>query len=150
MRPTHRIPFAGHPNVRATHRTTTEITTEAALTLQGDCIVGVGSGGGCAALPAGIKDALRHAGSHVRITIMVGSNRFVIRGRGDPRLLLEHPADIVIRKSTFLCPRTLAVDCDAASIDMPREMVRDLQDGARGVLTVEVECIPEKIAGAAI
>ena len=140
MRATCRIPFSGHPNVRSTHRTTTEITTEESLTPRGDCIVGVGAGMGCFALPDEMKQVLRQSGSRVCITIRVGTHSFVIRGRGDPGLTLQHHSDMVIRKSTFLCPRTLAVECDAASIDMPREMVRDLRDGMDGVMTIDVDC----------
>ena len=139
MRHVFEVPFAGHPNVRSTHRTTTEITVEPSLTPRGDCIVGVGAGAGCAGLPADVKGAIRRAGSRVRVTVAVGQNRFVIRGRGDPGLSLEHPTDMVVRKSGFLCPRTLAVGCDAASVDMPREMVRDLRRGAGGVLVIEVD-----------
>ena len=36
------IPFFGHPNIRSLHGRTIEITREPHLTLQGDCIVGVG------------------------------------------------------------------------------------------------------------
>ena len=140
MRATCQIPFAGHPNVRSTHRTTTEITVEESLTPRGDCIVGVGAGMGCSALPGDIKQILRRGDSRVRITIRVGVRSFMIRGRGDPGLALEHHSDMVIRKSTFLCPRTLAVECDAASIDMPREMVRDLREGMGGVMTIDVDC----------
>lgn len=140
MRATCQIPFAGHPNVRATHRTTTEITVEGSLTPRGDCIVGVGAGIGCSALPDDVKHILRRGDSRVRITIRVGARSFVIRGRGDPGLALEHRSDMVIRKSAFLCPRTLAVECDAASVDMPREMAQDLREGAGGVMTIDVDC----------
>lgn len=140
MLATCRIHFAGHSNVRSTHRTTTEITTEESLTPRGDCIVGVGAGMGCSALPDDMKQMLRRGDSRVRIAILVGTRRFVIRGRGDPGLTLEHRSDIVIRKSTFLCPRTLAVECDAASVDMPREMVRDLRGGMGGVMTIDADC----------
>ena len=37
------IAFSGHENILATHSRTIEITTDKKLTLQGDCIVGVGS-----------------------------------------------------------------------------------------------------------
>ena len=140
MRATCRIPFSGHPNVRSTHRTTTEITTEESLTSRGDCIIGVGAGMGCSALPDAVKQALMKSDSRVCITIRVGARSFAIQGRGDPGLSLEHRSDIVIRKSTFLCPRTLAVECDAASVDMPREMVMDLRNCMGGVMTIDVDC----------
>lgn len=133
------VPFRGHPNIRSTHRTTTEITVDGSLSVRGDCIVGVSAGCGCAGLPDGLKAALRDPDTRVRITVMVGGSEFAITGRGDPGLALEHPTDMVIRKSVFTCPRTLAVGCDAASIDIPREMIMDLRAGADGVLRVEAE-----------
>ncbi len=132
------ISFCGHHNVRATHGTTTEITTEKSLTPRGDCIVGVGASSGCAGLPADIKRALRDRNVVVRVDIVVGSRTFTINGRGDPHLTLEHPDDIVIRKSGFVCPRTLAVHCDAAANDMPRDMTECLQKGQGGVLHLSV------------
>ena len=41
----------GHVNVRATHRSTFEVTREPSLTPRGDCIVGVSSEVGAAGLP---------------------------------------------------------------------------------------------------
>lgn len=134
----HVLPFYGHPNIRSTHRTTTEITTESHLSVKGDCIVGVSADSGCAGLPDIIKDGLRNSASTVVITISVGDARFVITGKGDARLTLTHPYDIVIRKSSFVCSRTLAVGCDMASADMPRGMVRALQKGTRGTMSISV------------
>lgn len=134
----HTLRFHGHPNIRSTHRTTTEITTEPHLSVRGDCIVGVTADSGCASLPDTIKKGLRNPDSSVRISIMVGDARFDITGRGDARLTLTHPHDIVIRKSTFVCSRTLAVCCDMASADMPRSMVRDLQKGMEGTMSISV------------
>ena len=133
------IPFKGHHNIQATHRTTTEITVDSSLSVQGDCIVGVSAGCGCAGLPDDLKTALRNPATRVRVAISVGENEFVITGRGDPNIDLKHPADIVIRKSRFTCPRTLAVGCDVASIDMPRRMVRDLRAGHSGTLSVTTQ-----------
>ena len=135
----HTISFRGHPNIRATHKTTIEITVDHSLSVRGDCIVGVSAGCGCAGLPDDLKMALRNPATRVRVTISVGGNEFVITGRGDPNIVLEHPTDIVIRKSGFTCPRTLAVGCDVASTDMPRQMVRDLRAGHGGTLSVAAE-----------
>ncbi len=133
------VSFRGHPNIRATHKTTTEITVDPSLSVRGDCIVGVSAGCGCAGLPDDLKAALRNPATRVRVTISVGENEFVITGRGDPNIALDHPTDMVIRKSGYTCPRTLAVGCDAASTDMPRQMVRDLRAGHGGTLSVTAE-----------
>ena len=136
----HTIPFRGHPNVRSLHAMTIEITTDGDLTPRGDCIIGVGAATGCGGLPEDIKNALRRDGARVRITLSVDGHTFEVEGRGDRRLELSHPGDIVVRKSSYVCPRTMAIGCNAASDDIPREMVRSLRDpGAAGLMSICVE-----------
>lgn len=133
------IPFYGHKNVRGLHPRTIEITTEPDLTLQGDCIIGVNADCGCKRIPAEIKKRLKREDAVVTITIQVDGKSFQIRGKGHPDLKLENPHDIVIRKSGFVCPRTLAVGCDLASDDIPRQMIKMLQDPkTKGLFIIEV------------
>ncbi|MBM3906152.1 MAG: DUF371 domain-containing protein [Thaumarchaeota archaeon] len=133
------IPFSGHENVRALHTRTIEITTEPDLTLQGDCIVGVGADHGCVSIPEKLKQKLRRSESKITITIQVDREEFVIEGKGHEDLRLENPHDIVIRKSNFLCPRTLAIGCDKASDDIPRKMIKKLQNPkTKGLFVIEV------------
>ncbi len=133
------VEFRGHPMVRASHPTTIEVTTEDYLTENGDCIIGVAASKGCAQLDSRVKEGLRREGSKVSIRIVVGDQSFRVSARGDPRLGLSHPHDMVIRKSDFVSDRTLAVRADAASRDMPRQMVRLLKDRATvGRLEIEV------------
>jgi len=133
------IPFFGHANVRAFHPRTIEITTEPDLTLQGDCIVGVSSNCGCKEIPIDLKEKLRRSESKITITIQVENEKFVIEGHGHEDLKLENPHDIVIRKSSFLCPRTLAIGCNKASDDIPREMIKKLQNPkTKGLFVIEV------------
>lgn len=133
------IAFYGHQNVRAFHPRTIEITTEPDLTIQGDCIIGVRAECGCKDIPQIIKERIKRSESQITITVQVNGKEFQIVGRGHDELKLENPHDIVIRKSNFLCPRTLAVNCDKASNDIPREMIEDLQDPkTKGLLVLEV------------
>ena len=133
------IRFHGHPVVRAEHATTIEITTEEHLTENGDCIVGVGASMGCAGLQAETKAALRREEAKVTLRIRVREMVFELKARGDPRLELTHPHDMVIRKSPFVSDRTLAVSANAAAVDLPREMVRTLTDPkVSGFLEIEV------------
>lgn len=133
------IPFHGHENIRSLHPKTIEITTESHLTTNGDCIIGVQASSGCNDLPEKMKLLLQDSKSTVRCTILVKDLSFRITGRGDERLALTNPHDIVIRKSSFVCPRTLATNCDAASDQVPRQMVRALQaPDSRGIFVIEV------------
>jgi uncharacterized protein len=134
------ITFRGHPNVQSLHAKTVEITRDEHLTLRGDCIIGVRASKGCADLDEPLKRRLRANVSLVKIEIMVGGETFTIAGRGDERLSLLNQRDIVIRKTNFACPRTVSVRCDKASSDVPRKMVKLLQDSnEKGIFRITVE-----------
>ena len=134
------IGFSGHENIRSNHQKTIEITKESHLTPRGDCIIGVNAKSSCADLPEELKNKLKSNKSKVSFSIKVGSEEFVIEGRGHPDLILTHTEDIVIRKSDFICPRTLAIKCDRASNLLPRSMVTQLQDPKTvGIFTIAVE-----------
>ena len=134
------IKFSGHKNIRSNHQKTIEITKESDLTPQGDCIVGVNAKSGCADLPEELKNKLKNPESKVTFSIKVGDEDFQIEGKGHPDLILTHTEDIVIRKSDFICPRTLAVKCDKASDLLPRSMVTQLQDpNTIGIFTIIAE-----------
>ena len=134
------IKFSGHENIRSNHQKTIEITKESHLTPQGDCIVGVNAKSSCADLPKELKNKLKNPESKVTFYIKVGDDDFVVEGRGHPDLILTHTEDIVIRKSDFICPRTLAIKCDKASDLLPRSMVTRLQDPKTvGIFTIVVD-----------
>ena len=125
--------------VRALHPTTIEVTTDDHLTPRGDCIIGVGAAKGCAQISEPVKTALRSSGARVTIRILVGGLRHTVLAMGDPGLELTNPHEMVIRKSTFLSDRTLALRADCAARDIPRPMVRLLTDpNATGDLEIEV------------
>ena len=134
------IKFSGHENIRSNHQKTIEITKESHLTPQGDCIVGVNATSSCADLPDELKQKLKDPNSKISFLIKVGEHEFHVTGRGHENLILSHTEDIVIRKSNFVCPRTLAVKCDKASDLLPREMVHSLQKpGAKGTFVITVD-----------
>ena len=122
------IEFSGHENIRSNHARTIEITKDSHLTPRGDCIIGVNATSSCADLPSELKEKLKDPKSVVSFFIKVGTHEFVIHGNGDKDLTFTHTEDIVIRKSSFVCPRTLAVRCDKASDVIPREMIALLQN----------------------
>ena len=120
------VVFRGHPMVRALHPTTIEVTTEEDLTARGDCIIGVAADKGCEQLGEAARAAIRTAGARVRIKILVGGLQFVVKARGDPGLQLSDRHEMVVRRSSFLSERTLAVHADFAARDIPRPMIRML------------------------
>jgi len=133
------IPFYGHENIRSLHPKTIEITTESHLTVNGDCIIGVNADYGCNDMPERMKTLLQNSKSSVDCTITVKDFSFKVKGKGNDKLTLKNPHDIVIRKSSFVCPRTLATNCDSASNAIPRQMVKLLQNSeTKGVFLIEV------------
>lgn len=118
----------GHPNITARHKTAMEITCEEHLNKTGDCIIAVGADRGLKHFPQSFKKLARSDRAEITLTLEVGGIKEVITGRGHSALSFEHPGDIVVRKSTFTCPRTLIVKADKAAIDIPREMVEMLHN----------------------
>jgi hypothetical protein len=134
------IKFRGHPNVLSLHARTLEITRDDHLSLRGDCIIGVGANKACADLDEAVKKGVKSAGTLIKVEIIVENESYVVSGYGDDRLSLLNKNDIVIRKTRFACPRTMSVGCDRASSDLPRSMVRLLQDSTMtGLFRVSVE-----------
>jgi hypothetical protein len=134
------ITFTGHPNVISTHTKTIEITKAPTLSVRGDCIIGVNANKGCRDLKPALRDLLRQANLVVKIELEVGDLSFAIDGLSDSRLSLLNDHDIVIRKSNFVCPRTVAISCNKSSYDIPRDLVYLLRKPQmQGLLRIRVE-----------
>ena len=134
------IPFFGHENIRLLHSNTIEITKDSSLTPSGDCIVGITAFSACNDIPYELKQKLCNSNTDIIISIIVENHQFKILGKGHKSLILTHPNDIVIRKSDFVCPRTLAIKCNYASNSIPREMVKLLQNPkTKGLFIIEIK-----------
>ncbi len=129
-----KVRFTGHPNVLATNRMTLEVTREDFLTPRGDCIIGILADSACAGLSEVAKEALRSDGSKILFRIQVGDERYEFVAHGSSALQLSHPMSMVIRKSSYVSDRTLAVKSEAAACDVPRSLVARLAKGATGEL----------------
>jgi hypothetical protein len=135
-----RIVAFGHPNIQATHPTTLMITKDADVSKNGDCIVAMSADKSVADLSIQFKEALRKPNSKLAVTIEAGDSRTEIRAFGSPKLCLCHSTDVVIRKSDYACTRTLAVCADKSSLDLPRNLVENLQNPKQTVkITLTVE-----------
>jgi len=120
--------FSGHSLIRSSHKTTLEVTKESNLTKQGTCIIGVNASKSCEDLNPEFKKKISNGQTRVIITINVNDEKFTIVARGHPSLTLTDPEDIVIRKSSFICDRTLAINADKAASDIPSHIVDLLKD----------------------
>ena len=134
------IPFMGHRNVLSLHEKTIEITKDAELTVNGDCIIGTNSNLACIDLPEKFKKKIQNQDTTIVFTIVADEHSFSIHGKGSDKLTLKHTTDIVLRRSAFTCSRTIAIKCDKASDDIPRTMVKKLQNPkTSGKLIIEVK-----------
>ena len=134
------VPFTGHKNILSLHKKTIEITKDSELTVSGDCIVGTNSGMACIDLPEKFKKSIQNPNTTIVFTIVSGEHSFSIHGKGSEKLTLKHANDIVLRKSAFTCSRTIAIKCDKASDDIPREMIKKLQNPkTTGKLVIEIK-----------
>ncbi|MBP2145951.1 hypothetical protein J2129_001405 [Methanofollis sp. W23] len=132
----------GHPNVRALHPSTFEVTTAPDLSPAGDCIIGVAADKGAADLDPALKHLLADERAEVTIRLRAGEVEEVVHARGSAGLALDHPTDLVWRRSSFVCGRTAAVDADTVAKTLDRRLVALLQAGADLVVEIEAS-IPE-------
>jgi len=129
MNPIINVIFAhGHENIQATHRTTFEITKEPTLTKRGDCIIAIGATKGAADLPSDFKEAARSDDAQIMITIEAGRLMEIIRAKGSFRLSFTHPTDLVVRKSNYVCGRTVAIRANKVAKDLSRKLVEKLRN----------------------
>jgi hypothetical protein len=130
----------GHENVLSTHETTFEITKETHLTKRGDCIIAVKATKGLMDLLPEFKEAARRENAKIIIIVEADTVKEVINAQGSLRLLFSHPTDLVIRKSDYVCGRTLAVKADKAACDFSRQLVEKLKNPSQKVrITLSVD-----------
>ena len=130
----------GHPNIRSSHPTTIMFTKERQVTKRGDCVVAVAADKSVADLSKEFKDALRQPNAKLTIQLEVDGLVGQINASGSPELALNHPNDLVIRKSEFISDRTLALKADKSSGDLSRAVVEKLKNPDQQVtLTLTVE-----------
>jgi len=129
----------GHPNVTAMHKTTLEITKEKELSKRGDCIIGVEAEKNISEISEEIKSHLKGGGT-AKITILLPEYglKEELKGTGNEKMSFNHPTDIVVRKSSFVCNRTLLIKADKAAVDLGREMVELLKDSST-ILVFRIE-----------
>jgi len=123
----------GHENITATHETTFEITKEESLTKRGDCIIAVSANKAMPDFKLEFKEALKNENAKLIIEIKAGEIREIVRAYGSSQLQLTHPTDMVIRKSSYICNRTLAIKADKAAADLSRSLVEKLRKPEQNV-----------------
>ena len=118
----------GHKNILATHKTTIEITKERELSKKGNCIIAVGANKSISELSEDFKKKLRSKNSKLTIKIEANGLNDKLTAKGFPKLILTNTRDMVIRKSSYICDRTLAIRSNKAAIELSRELIMKLRN----------------------
>jgi len=125
----------GHPNIKATHKTTIEVTKENYLTDKGDCILGISADKGL----RDMKDFLdQNKRRNIKVDLIVEDLVETIKGYLDPRLTFLDEKDIVIRKSSYICDRTLMINADKSASEINRKIVQRLKEGKGVIFRVSI------------
>jgi hypothetical protein len=131
----------GHENISATHETTIEITKEDHLSQSGDCIIAVSANKALVDLSSEFKKNLLKDHARITISVEAGGVTETLTAYGSSRLILTHPTDIVVRKSSYVCSRTLAIHANKSACDLSRSLVKKLKNSKQNVritLTVKI------------
>nr|WP_295606192.1 DUF371 domain-containing protein [uncultured Methanobrevibacter sp.] len=124
-----KIMAKGHENVLSLHKSTFEITKDKDLSLSGDCIIGLDIDKSMEDFPEEFKEKLANEDTKVIVELKTPNASDTIEGYGHHDLTLSHPTDMVCRKSTFVCSRTLMIKSNKAAIDLNRDLIKDLANG---------------------
>ncbi|WP_461436570.1 DUF371 domain-containing protein [Methanosphaera sp.] len=127
----------GHENVTSLHKSTFEITTDKALTLKGDCIIGVKSNVTLKDLPEDLKKQIQTDNEKIELFLETDNCSDKIVGYGSSKLTLDHPTDMVCRKSDFTCSRTLMINSNKAAKDLDKNLVNELKNGSKLKITIK-------------
>lgn len=117
----------GHPKITATNMRFFKITKKPEVEKGEDAVIAVKANKACKDLKKDVKDALR-GGRKVEIRIEVDGIEDEIAGYGSPALKLNHPDEIVVRKSDLIDSRTLAILADKSANEIKQDLIEKLRD----------------------
>jgi hypothetical protein len=132
----------GHENISATHKSTIEITKDMHLSPKGDCVIALSANKALGDLSSEFKRNLRKDRAGITISVEAGGVTETLSAHGSSRLILTHPTDIVVRKSSYVCNRTLAIHASKSACELSRDFVKKLKNSKQDVritLTVEIQ-----------
>ncbi|MCD6195192.1 MAG: DUF371 domain-containing protein [Thermoprotei archaeon] len=138
----------GHPNIKATHKTTLEITKEEYVTPRGDCIIAINATKAVKDLDPVLKSIIRRNDAIIIVVLETDNLKDVVLAMGSQELLLSSDNKIIIRKSTYIEPATLGIRSNKAARDIDRRLIERLKNPDTvlkikiiGLLLEEIESI---------
>jgi len=135
------IQCRGHTNITSRHPTTFMITTEGEMTLNGDCIIGILADKSLIDLSEAFSDLLSDDRTILRTILSVEDIVYEIESRGSDQMTLDHPTDLVWRRSDFVCGRTIGIRSNCVARTLPEALIQALSSGA----LMQVTLIAEKV-----
>ncbi len=118
----------GHRNILAENKATFEITKEIHLSKKGDCIAAIRASKGACDLSEEFKNLAKKENARITVIFQVENKREVVIGRGSPQLTFNNPKNLVARKSSYTCGRTLMIKTDKAAADLSRHLIKNLKN----------------------
>ncbi len=142
----------GHPNIKATHKTTLEITKEEYVTPRGDCIIAIKATKAVKDLDPVLKSIIRRNDAIIIVVLETDNLKDVVLAMGSQELLLSSDNKIIIRKSTYIEPATLGIRSNKAARDIDRRLIERLKNPDTvlkikiiGLLLEEIESINKSV-----
>jgi hypothetical protein len=129
----------GHSNIKATHKTTLQITTDNQISKRADCVIAVSADKSLSDLSNEIKTALQVNAAKIRLTIWAGNESVEITGFGSVDLTHSDTKDMVVRKSSFVSGRTLMIGANKAAADLDRKFVEKLKKPEDIIILIETD-----------
>lgn len=129
------INATGHPFIQCTHSTTIELTKDDYLTEKGTCILGILASKACNDLNSKLKKKIMN-GEKIDVVIKVGDNIDSFYGYGNKDLTLLSKRDLVFRKSSYICDRTILINCSKSSRDLNRTLIKNLTNIENQVILI--------------
>ncbi len=123
-----KIHTKGHKNVTSKHKSTFEITKDVEIGPTADCIIGTDMDMSMQDFPDEFKDKIANSDTEITVELKTENGYDKITGYGHEDLTLTHPTDIVIRKSDFVCSRTLMIRADKSAKDLDERLIDDLKN----------------------
>lgn len=130
------VTFRGHPNTRAEHPTTLEVTKDEYLTPRGDCIVGIAGSKGASELSSCLKDVLRRGGALLAVILTEDGLSDYVLAWGSEEMDFSNDRKIIIRRSSYIDGSTIGTRASKAAKDLSRNLVESLKQGKRGFLVL--------------
>jgi uncharacterized protein len=126
----------GHPLVLGNHKTTFEVTREDHLTENGNCIIGVSADKGCSELSSVFKRVITHDDAVLISRLSCEGVTAEVKSRGSSMFTLYHPTDMVWRRSSFVCGRTIGILSDHVAATLPKKLMANLVEGKEMIITL--------------